>query len=120
MIIKLGSYVKSFNSHLFALTTIDKTIAVKFQSKAQEAKSKNPFFKNSFISFHISIYKFILSEKYTNFRIKCAGSPNCRKEILFRGITNNHLSIISNKLSALALAKTATEIVCPERKNQSK
>jgi hypothetical protein len=36
---------------------------VKFQSFAQEGKSKNPTFSNFFISFHISIYNSLAPEK---------------------------------------------------------
>ena len=51
---------------------------VKNQSNAQGGKSKNPFFHNFFISFHISIYKFFASEKPAFF-------DRMRKFALLRG-----------------------------------
>ena len=47
-----------------------------FQSKTQLPTAKNPFFQIFFISFHISIYKSLLSEKHPKFRTKCATPSN--------------------------------------------
>jgi len=38
------------------------------ESNVQGGKSKNPFFQNFFISFHVSIYNFNHYQKYTNFQ----------------------------------------------------
>jgi hypothetical protein len=66
----------------------------KNQSNSQGSKSKNPFFQNFFISFHISIYKFITSRepaffdqmrkfallRGTSFLSACGGFQNAMKK----------------------------------------
>jgi len=73
--VKLFSSIKHPASSIYFRTTRDTRRATKNRPNAQVVAHKNPFFQNFFISFHTSIYNFILSEKSTIFRTKRAHPP---------------------------------------------